>query len=116
MRGEGSEASAAETLSGMARVPISERRCGKACRCVHGTRHTVLRFNVDLTQVLRREIAKTEELIPPMEEWTNEQRAEVQAKLEDGSLPIPSNTKYPREEGDKGAAETKREEVPAAAR
>ncbi|KAG5492488.1 hypothetical protein JKF63_01066 [Porcisia hertigi] len=85
-RGDTTETAVAESLNQIARVYITLKRYSKAYRHVKEARRLVWKFNVEITQPLRNEIIKTEQMIPPMEEWTNEERAEAQVKIEGGCV------------------------------
>lgn len=84
-RGDSTETPVAESLNLIARVYISMKRYGKAHRHVKEARRLVWQYNVEITQSLRNEIVKTEQAIPPMQEWTNAERAEAQLALEGDS-------------------------------
>ncbi|KAG5491944.1 hypothetical protein GH5_00839 [Leishmania sp. Ghana 2012 LV757] len=84
-RGDTTETAVAESLNHIARVYITTKRYGKAHRHVKEARRLAWQFNVEITQALRNEIVKTEQMIPPMEEWTNEERAEAQLRIENAS-------------------------------
>ncbi|KPI86340.1 hypothetical protein ABL78_4606 [Leptomonas seymouri] len=89
-RGDTTETAVAESLNHIARVYVTMKRYGKAHRYVKEARRLVWQFNVEITQPLRNEIVKTEQMIPPMAEWTNDERAEAQIKLDGGVETAPA--------------------------
>ncbi|EPY36365.1 TPR-repeat-containing protein [Strigomonas culicis] len=80
-RGESTETAVAESLNHMARVYLGMKQYGKCYRHVQEAKRIVAPLNVDMTQSLRSEIGKTEAQLPPMDEWTNEERAEAHVRL-----------------------------------
>ncbi|EAN77798.1 putative TPR repeat protein [Trypanosoma equiperdum] len=72
-RGESSEMATAESLNHIARVYVSLKKYAAATRHVAEAKKIAFKYDADLTQYLRQEVAKTEQQIPPMESWNAEE-------------------------------------------
>ncbi|CAD2214616.1 TPRcontaining protein [Angomonas deanei] len=83
-RGDTTETAVAESLNYLARIYATQKRYGKAHKLIQEARRLVFQLNAEITQGLRSEIVRTEEMIPPMEEWTNDERAEASIKISEG--------------------------------
>nr|CCC93549.1 conserved hypothetical protein [Trypanosoma congolense IL3000] len=68
-RGESSEMATAESLNHIARVYVSMKNYAAATRHLAEAKKLAYQYDVDLTQYLRQEITKTEQQIPPVEQW-----------------------------------------------
>ncbi|KAH9597470.1 hypothetical protein LSM04_008598 [Trypanosoma melophagium] len=78
-RGETCETSTAESLNHIARVYVSMKQYAQATRYLAEAKKIAFQFTADFAQYLRQEVTKTEQQIPPMEEWTEEERASAAA-------------------------------------
>ncbi|KEG09874.1 TPR-repeat-containing protein [Trypanosoma grayi] len=82
-RGENSETATAESLNHIARVYVSMKQYAPATKYLAEAKKIAYQYNADFTQYLRQEVAKTEQQIPPMEEWGTEDRAAATPALAD---------------------------------
>ncbi|EKF32306.1 hypothetical protein MOQ_003847 [Trypanosoma cruzi marinkellei] len=90
-RGESSELSTAESLNHIARVYVSMKQYASATKYLAEAKKIAYQFTAEFAQYLRQEVAKTEQQIPPMEEWSAEDRIAATP-----TLPVESNK--PKEE------------------
>ncbi|ESL09344.1 hypothetical protein TRSC58_02935 [Trypanosoma rangeli SC58] len=87
-RGESSELATAESLNHIARVYIAMKQYASATKYLAEAKKIAYQFTAELTQYLRREVAKTEQQIPPIEEWSAEDRiAATPGLADDASTP-----------------------------
>ncbi|KAG8341251.1 putative Tetratricopeptide repeat [Trypanosoma vivax] len=68
-RGESSEMATAESFNHIARVYVSMKQYAKATRYLAEAKKIAYTYDAGLTQYLRQEVAKTEQQIPPAEQW-----------------------------------------------
>lgn len=85
-RGEATEAGVAENLNHIARVYISMNKYAKALHNLLEAKRIVSQYNTELTSMLRDELYKTEEMLPPVEEWAESERAAAATKIQSSGL------------------------------
>ncbi|ORC84676.1 uncharacterized protein TM35_000421340 [Trypanosoma theileri] len=96
-RGETCETATAESFNHIARVYISMKQYAQATRYLAEAKKIAFQFTAAFAQYLRQEVTKTEQQIPPMEEWTAEERAASASILSTPPMLTETNTKKEEE-------------------